>query len=802
MDKSYLKKILTTLLVLLVLTPLVSNAFNLGEVVTKSLKDEPLNTDIEITDIPKNFDITKVKVSLANESQLWEIGLAAEPYHKDMQFKVYRTKDSKAYINIKTSKPINSQYVNFLLNVNHPQGRLVREYMVILKKSLYSYEEAEQENKQNGFNDFQLVQSQNNNKVVRFMGDFDGFSGQPILSTDTSNESDVKQEAQLKQVIASGNSSKDLNKKSVNTKPKLVVSTSPGQLKITNKINDKTNIDSKLVNASNLKTATIKTAKKVKVKESIKKPVQKLAKKSSTRAKPIVVFKSTTVKTVLTQQGDTLWDIATKYASSGNIQKMVMAIYKNNKDAFMSDSIHLLQQNKKLKIPTENELKKISFQQAYNFIASYDDKLTNNISKVARLSKAVKNQAIKHSVNRKNSKSNTSLNQLALTTKQEQVTKPQNIYKLTSLREQVKQKLNKSSKNQIQDINKVITSSKNIKTDKEAKPRLKIVSNNNIDNLSNKYNLSNEKLIAKQEEQQELKQQIALLQAQLRDVRKLVELQNEKIANKSSDNKLDSDTSNHQINDDNELETIIFSPFAAKDINKSNNTTIATNKINSSKQDNSTSNQSLVINKTSNVDKQSDSLLTTLTGVVTKSLSRLTKKVVNYNYSFEFIVYIISACLFLLIGWTYYYWRKYYYLQPEARSGSEYNSMFNEIDMPDFDEHQYQQEMESDIENIDIEYDNQIMSEQTHYRVSDNDTDTNSDIETDLESAVYNPYEEVMSDSSYGTSKFKDSLDLVKAYIELNDYITARKILDEILKTGSSEQKDKAKQVLETLPAA
>lgn len=157
MFKKYKLKFQSIIFSILVFLPILTEALNLGGMVTNSLQGEPLNADIELIDISKNFDPRTIKVKLADNQQLQELGLSAEPYHNDLQFNIHKAKDSKWYIRVKSSQLISSQFVNFLLNIDYPQGKIVREYMAILKKSIYSFDESDSSEFQNQFNNFQLA---------------------------------------------------------------------------------------------------------------------------------------------------------------------------------------------------------------------------------------------------------------------------------------------------------------------------------------------------------------------------------------------------------------------------------------------------------------------------------------------------------------------------------------------------------------------------------------------------------------------------------------------------------------------
>lgn len=87
-------------------------------------------------------------------------------------------------------------------------------------------------------------------------------------------------------------------------------------------------------------------------------------------------------KHVLTTKGDTLWEIAqANIINKNNINKMIMAIFINNKSAFVNNNLNLLKRNVKLKIPHESSLSTIDQRVAVGFLRD-SSRASQNVNSV------------------------------------------------------------------------------------------------------------------------------------------------------------------------------------------------------------------------------------------------------------------------------------------------------------------------------------------------------------------------------------------------------------------------------------
>lgn len=123
------------------LTSEMALALGLGEVTLKSTLNQPLVAEIELLDTD---DLTAAQVvpSLASAADFSRAGVTREEFLRDLQFSSQVRADGRRVIRISSTRPIREPYLNFLVEVLWPSGRLLREYSLLLDPPVYSPETA------------------------------------------------------------------------------------------------------------------------------------------------------------------------------------------------------------------------------------------------------------------------------------------------------------------------------------------------------------------------------------------------------------------------------------------------------------------------------------------------------------------------------------------------------------------------------------------------------------------------------------------------------------------------------------
>lgn len=121
------------------LTSEMAYALGLGEVRLTSALNQPLVAEIELLDA-KNLAPGEVIPALASPADFNRAGVDRQYFLTDLTFTPVVRPDGKSVIRISSSKPVREPYLNFLVEVLWPNGRLLREYTLLLDPPLYSPE--------------------------------------------------------------------------------------------------------------------------------------------------------------------------------------------------------------------------------------------------------------------------------------------------------------------------------------------------------------------------------------------------------------------------------------------------------------------------------------------------------------------------------------------------------------------------------------------------------------------------------------------------------------------------------------
>lgn len=123
------------------LTSEMALALGLGEVTLKSTLNQPLVAEIELLDTD-GLTTPQVVPSLASAADFSRAGVTREEFLRDLQFSSQVRADGRSVIRITSSRPMREPYLNFLVEVLWPSGRLLREYSLLLDPPVYSPETA------------------------------------------------------------------------------------------------------------------------------------------------------------------------------------------------------------------------------------------------------------------------------------------------------------------------------------------------------------------------------------------------------------------------------------------------------------------------------------------------------------------------------------------------------------------------------------------------------------------------------------------------------------------------------------
>jgi pilus assembly protein FimV len=114
--------------------PLVAQAAGLGKLTLISALGQPLNAEVEIVSLqPGEEDLS---ARLASPQAFAQAGIDPNPMLSDVRFTIER-RGGTPILRLRSSQPINEPFIELLVELSWPTGRLVREYTFLLDPPEY-----------------------------------------------------------------------------------------------------------------------------------------------------------------------------------------------------------------------------------------------------------------------------------------------------------------------------------------------------------------------------------------------------------------------------------------------------------------------------------------------------------------------------------------------------------------------------------------------------------------------------------------------------------------------------------------
>ena len=120
----------------------MAQALGLGELTLKSTPNQPLVAEIELLDV-QQLTAAEVVPSLATPADFANAGVPRQPFLNDLTFTPVINANGKSVLRVTSSQPLSEPMVKFLVQVMWPNGRLLRDYSVLLDPSRFSTPGAE-----------------------------------------------------------------------------------------------------------------------------------------------------------------------------------------------------------------------------------------------------------------------------------------------------------------------------------------------------------------------------------------------------------------------------------------------------------------------------------------------------------------------------------------------------------------------------------------------------------------------------------------------------------------------------------
>jgi len=117
----------------------MAQALGLGEIEMQSWLNQPLDAEISLRQ-SRGVDPGDVFVNVAPEAAYQRVGIERHQFLSKLKFEVVTEADGNLVINVSSREPFREPYLNFLLELTWPSGRLMREYAVLVDPPVYAEE--------------------------------------------------------------------------------------------------------------------------------------------------------------------------------------------------------------------------------------------------------------------------------------------------------------------------------------------------------------------------------------------------------------------------------------------------------------------------------------------------------------------------------------------------------------------------------------------------------------------------------------------------------------------------------------
>ncbi|MDH5764993.1 MAG: hypothetical protein OEZ38_03165 [Gammaproteobacteria bacterium] len=131
-----MRKVTLGLIMLAALLPGTGQTLGLGEIELKSALNQELDAEIEVLSAVAE-DAEQLIVKLASRDAFARAGIDRPFFLQQLKFKVL-VKNNKPYVKIYTKSAIREPYLSFLVEIDWPEGHMLREYTLLLDPPVYS----------------------------------------------------------------------------------------------------------------------------------------------------------------------------------------------------------------------------------------------------------------------------------------------------------------------------------------------------------------------------------------------------------------------------------------------------------------------------------------------------------------------------------------------------------------------------------------------------------------------------------------------------------------------------------------
>lgn len=111
-------------------------ALGVGDINLRSSLNQPLDAEIDLLQV-RDLSSQEIRSMLASPDDFGRAGIERSFFLTDLKFTPVVKPNGKSVIRVTSSRPVNEPYLNFLMEVRWPSGKVLREFTVLLDPPLY-----------------------------------------------------------------------------------------------------------------------------------------------------------------------------------------------------------------------------------------------------------------------------------------------------------------------------------------------------------------------------------------------------------------------------------------------------------------------------------------------------------------------------------------------------------------------------------------------------------------------------------------------------------------------------------------
>lgn len=122
--------------IIALILPTAGIPLGLGDIELHSALNQPLDADIGLLDV-RSTPPESIQVNLASRDEFEKMGLDRPAFLSSLEMELQREESGRQFIKLKSTQAIREPFIDVMLAVSWPQGRLVKEYTLLLDPPVF-----------------------------------------------------------------------------------------------------------------------------------------------------------------------------------------------------------------------------------------------------------------------------------------------------------------------------------------------------------------------------------------------------------------------------------------------------------------------------------------------------------------------------------------------------------------------------------------------------------------------------------------------------------------------------------------